>query len=146
MEPKSNDEPISDKKERICLRKKLSAILRNALKPVKVEEEHTITERDEMYEDFNVEKYKIVCTLDMETCSICGDLDGQVFDTKDRKVGVNAPPFHKDCRCVDVPYFDDFKLGGRIARNAQGKSYYLPYHMNYNEWKKSLKTDDEESL
>ncbi len=146
MESKPVEEHIPEKKEKICFCKKISMILRNAFKPVHTEEEQiVVTAHDEMYEDLNVEKYEIISTLDKETCSICGDFDGRIFDTKDREEGVNAPPFHKDCRCVDVPYNEHLTPGERIARDAQGKNYYVPSNMNYNQWKKSLIIDDDES-
>ncbi len=142
----SKEEHASNKKERSCILKKIYMALNNAFKPAQTEEVHTVvTGRDEMYESFNVDKYKIVCTLDKHTCSICGDLDGQVFNAKDRKVGVNAPPFHQDCRCVDVPHCPNMKDGERIARDAQGNNYYVSATMNYNQWKKSLITDEKES-
>ena len=30
----------------------------------------------------------------LKTCSVCGKLDGKVFNLKDAKTGVNYPPLH----------------------------------------------------
>lgn len=44
--------------------------------------------------ELGVEKYEILATLDGQTSEICRDMDGKVFDMKDYKVGITAPPFH----------------------------------------------------
>jgi len=91
--------------------------------------------RKKCFHDLNVEKYEIVATLDSHTSDICRNLDGEVFDMKDYKEGVTAPPFHVRCRSTTAPYFDDeFEFGARAARNAGGKTYYVPSDMKYGEW------------
>lgn len=85
----------------------------------------------------DVEKFEIVATLDNRTSEICQELDGRVFDMKDFEVGVSAPPFHAWCRTTTVPYFDD-NYGERAARGADGKVYYIPSHMKYADWKKTV--------
>lgn len=49
------------------------------------------------YKKLGVEKYEIVATLDLKTSQICRDMDGRVFDYKDYKIGITAPPFHPNC-------------------------------------------------
>lgn len=88
------------------------------------------------FNDLGVEKYQILGTLDSSTCSNCGSYDSQVFDMKDYKEGVTAPPFHPWCRCTTIPYFEDeFEFGERAARNTNGKTYYVPKNISYKEWK-----------
>lgn len=86
--------------------------------------------------ELGVEKYEILATLDGQTSEICRDMDGKVFDVKDYKVGITAPPFHPNCRSTTVPYFDDeFSEGEqRAARDGDGKTYYVPADMKYWEW------------
>lgn len=86
--------------------------------------------------ELGVEKYEILATLDGQTSEICRDMDGKVFDMKDYKVGVTAPPFHPNCRSTTVPYFDDEFTEGeqRAARDGDGKTYYVPADMKYWEW------------
>lgn len=86
--------------------------------------------------ELGVEKYEILATLDGQTSEICRDMDGKVFDMKDYKVGITAPPFHPNCRSTTVPYFDDeFSEGEqRAARDGDGKTYYVPADMKYWEW------------
>lgn len=87
------------------------------------------------YKDLDVEQYQIVATLDSRTSDICRHFDGKVFDMKDYEPGVTAPPFHVYCRTCTVPYFaDNDENGMRAARNAGGKTYYVPASMTYGEW------------
>ncbi len=88
--------------------------------------------------ELGVEKYEILATLDGQTSEICMDMDGKVFDMKDYKVGITAPPFHPNCRSTTVPYFDDEFTNDeeRAARDGDGKTYYVPADMKYREWEK----------
>ncbi len=88
--------------------------------------------------ELGVEKYEILATLDGQTSETCRDMDGKVFEMKDYKVGVTAPPFHPNCRSTTVPYFDDEFTEGemRAARDSSGKTYNVPSDMKYREWEK----------
>lgn len=91
------------------------------------------------YQDLDVEQYQIVATLDSRTSDICRQLDGKVFDMKDYEPGVTAPPFHVYCRTCTVPYFaDNDENGMRAARDENGKTYYVPADMTYEEWEKAF--------
>lgn len=97
------------------------------------------------YKELDVEKYEIVATLDSSTSDICRELDGKVFDMSDYKVGLTAPPFHCFCRTCTVPYFPD-EDGQRIARGEDGKTYYVPANMTYDEWYKKFVENDKTGL
>lgn len=91
--------------------------------------------RKDCFDDLGVEKYEIVATLDSHTSEICRELDGTVHNMKDYKPGVTAPPFHVWCRSTTAPYFEDeFEFSERAARNTNGKTYYVPTDIKYNEW------------
>lgn len=85
------------------------------------------------FNDLSVERYEIIATLDSKTSEICQDMDGKTFETKDFEPGVTANPFHPWCRTTTAPYFDD-NYGERIARGADGKTYYIPSNITYKEW------------
>lgn len=88
------------------------------------------------FTDLDVEEFEIVATLDSRTSEICQEMDGQHFPMKDFQPGVTAPPFHVWCRSTTVPYFDDeWSIGERAARGADGETYYVPSDMKYSEWK-----------
>ncbi|HBH3046485.1 TPA: minor capsid protein [Clostridioides difficile] len=89
--------------------------------------------RKDCFNDLNVEKYEIIATLDLRTSNICRELDGKIFDMKDYQVGITAPPFHCRCRTTTAPWFED-EEGYRAARGEDGKTYYVPSSMKYNEW------------
>ena len=96
------------------------------------------------YHDLDVEMYEILATLDSRTSEICQNLDGEVFPTKEYTVGATAPPFHVNCRTTTIPHFDDNYTGERIARDEDGKTYYVPDSMKYKDWKECFvdKTKD----
>ncbi|SMB87164.1 phage putative head morphogenesis protein, SPP1 gp7 family [Peptoniphilus asaccharolyticus DSM 20463] len=86
------------------------------------------------YKKLGVEKYEIIATLDLKTSQICRDMDGRVFEYKDYKIGITAPPFHPNCRTTTVPYFDDIDDETRMIRNPEtGKSERIE-KLSYGEW------------
>lgn len=95
------------------------------------------------FDELEVEQYEIVATLDSHTSEICQDMDGEVFKMSDWEVGVTAPPFHVYCRTTTVPYFDENfdEVSERAARDEEGKTYYVPENMKYEEWKESLEKE-----
>ncbi len=103
--------------------------------------------RYDNYIDLGVEKYIIVATLDHKTSDICRHLDGKVFLLKDRKVGLNYPPFHVHCRTTTAPYVpEEYHIGERAARDKNGKTIFVPKDMTYPEfYKKYIEGDKEYS-
>ena len=57
-------------------------------------------------EDF--ERYKVSTAADGKVCSICRDMARNEYNIKDRKPGVNFPPFHPWCRCTFEIVVDDW--------------------------------------
>lgn len=88
--------------------------------------------------DLGVEEYEISATLDSHTSEICQEMDGKHFNMSEYTPGLNAPPFHPNCRSTTVPYFDDeFTLDEtRAARDKNDEGYErVPADMKYKEWK-----------
>ena len=101
------------------------------------------------FAELGVEQFEILETLDSFTCSLCGSMDGQHFPMSQYEIGVTAPPFHPNCRGCTCPYFeDDFGVPGeRAARGGNGKTYYVPGNIPYEEWfDKYVKSSPEEML
>jgi SPP1 gp7 family putative phage head morphogenesis protein len=92
------------------------------------------------FAELDVEQFEIVATLDSHTSDICREMDGKHFPMSQWEVGVTAPPFHVWCRSTTVPFFDDEfdSVGERAARDANGKTYYVPADMTYEEWSKKF--------
>ena len=96
------------------------------------------------YKNDGVKKYRILCALDTKTCEICGEMDGQIFNVNEAKLGINLPPFCDKCRCTTTPVYDpiydnkdDLPKGMRTARDPKtGKTYKVPADMTYKEWYK----------
>lgn len=86
------------------------------------------------YKDLDVEELEIVATLDSITCKRCGSRDGLRYPESEMKIGLNAPPFHANCRCCTAPYIEGFEPSQRMMRNPKtGKSEYVE-NMTYEEW------------
>ncbi|NFD56111.1 phage head morphogenesis protein [Clostridium botulinum] len=81
-----------------------------------------------------VKEYEILATLDLHTSKICRSLDGKIFKVSEKEIGVNAPPFHPNCRTTIIPYFADTIDEERIARDSEGDVYYIDGKTNYKQW------------
>lgn len=93
-----------------------------------------------------IKKYEILATLDLRTSNRCREMDGKIFDLNDRIIGVNAPPFHPNCRTTTIPYFDDSNDIERIARDNDDKNYYVNGNTNYSDWYKEHVINNPEGL
>ena len=93
----------------------------------------------DMYKELDVEEYEFASSLTESTCEECGDLDGKHWKITEKEPGVNFPPIHPNCTiCTTVPYVDPAELENdtRVAKDANGKTVYIPANMKYAEWKK----------
>ena len=89
------------------------------------------------YKELGVEEVKILATLDIGTCSDCGERDGEKIPMSMYETGVTVPPFHPNCKCTTAPVddFDDGIESYRAARDENGKYYEVPDSMTYKQWK-----------
>lgn len=126
------------------LAKKMGTSKSNAGRLVMTEQAYfSSAAQKDCFNNLDVEEYEIVATLDSHTSDICRSLDGKVFKMSDYKPGVTAPPFHVYCRSTTAPHFkDNFDIGERAARGADGKTYYVPDDVTYSEWKKAFVDGD----
>ena len=94
------------------------------------------------YQEYDVDKYQILATLDDRTCDICASLDGEIHDMKDYRPGDTAPPFHPNCRTTTIPYIENNELKGKEKRAARdpktGKTVLVDGELTYPEWKKQF--------
>lgn len=132
-----------------AIARKMKTSKSNAGKLVMTEEAFfSSAAQEDAFKELDVEKYEVVATLDKHTSEMCRELDGQVFMMKEYQAGVTAPPFHPWCRTTTVPYFDDdFGVPEeRAARGEDGKTYYVPADMKYEDWEKSFVEGDKSGL
>ena len=119
--------------------KRLNVSYNNARRLVETETAY-IQERAsfDVYDELEVEKYQILATLDNRTTDICRHLDGEIFDKKDAKIGVTAPPFHCYCRTTTIPYIGgvtDAEGTTRTARDSKtGKGVAVKGDLTYEQW------------
>ena len=94
------------------------------------------------YEKLGVKQYQILATLDLKTSDICRSMDSKIFDYKDYRIGITAPPFHPNCRSDTVPYFgDEFEKEidqgiGRMARDPESGKSGKVEDLSYKDWYK----------
>lgn len=93
-----------------------------------------------------VKEYEILATLDLHTSKICRSMDGRIFKVSEKEIGVNAPPFHPNCRTTTVAYFPDTIDEERIARDSDGKVYYVDGNINYEQWYKENVANNPKTL
>lgn len=119
------------------LRKKLDTDQKSAIRLVRTETNYISNQSTmDAYKNYGIKKYQILATLDGRTSETCRDMDGRIFDVKDKKVGINMPPFHPYCRTTTVAYFEDEDLSDmeRVARDEDGHKYKVPASMDYSQW------------
>lgn len=94
-----------------------------------------------MYEEFGIDRYEYVATLDSKTSNICRSLDGKVYKRSEAISGVNFPPTHPHCRSTTVPA-DVENLGDetRIAKDSKDNYIYLKANTTYEDYIKALET------
>lgn len=122
-----------------ALSKRLDADLKNCIRLIHTEHSYFMGEATaRAYDELGVDKYQFLATLDNRTSEICQNLDGKVFDLKDRVVGVNASPMHPRCRSCEIPYIEN-DYSTRFARDDKGKRIEVSSSMTYKEWAKIYK-------
>ena len=127
----------SSKKVAQRMAQKLDGSYKNAVRIVQTEHSYIMNQASlYTYEDLNIEKYEILSTFDNRTCKDCGKYDGKKVEIKKAIVGDNLPPFHPNCRCTTVPYYEDEEDDTRFARDKNGKRIEVPASMKYEEFKK----------
>lgn len=96
--------------------------------------------QQDAFKELGVGEFEVVATLDGLTCTTCGSHDGEHRPMSEFKPGITAPPYHPNCRCTTVPYFnDEFTTAGkRAGRDEEGKTYYVPESTKYAEWKQAF--------
>ena len=90
------------------------------------------------FDALDVEEYQVIASIDTDTCSLCGAMDGKVFKMSDYQEGLTANPFHPYCRCCTAPYFaDQQNLINRYAEDVvTGKAIKLEPGATYEDWRK----------
>lgn len=136
---------IQGKDLRKCIRE-LSATMDTSIEVTKrlinTEHAYACAQGDlKMYQEFDIDSYEYIATLDTRTSNICRHLDGRIFKLSEATPGVNFPPMHPHCRSTTVPA-DVENLGDetRIAKDSKGNYIYLKADTSYKDYRKALET------
>lgn len=93
-------------------------------------------------EEMGFERYVYVAVLDSRTSQICGVTDKLIFKLAYKKVGVNYPPLHPNCRSTTRVYLGkEFEPKTRRAKDVDGNTIEIE-NMSYKKWKKAYGIDD----
>ena len=82
-----------------------------------------------------------VATLSGNTCLVCGNLDGQIWDNPAQLNLVPNLPIHPNCRCVHLPLTEMWKVN-RSKRPAEVENYWKEAERQYNEEHPGKRFDD----
>lgn len=118
------------------LAERMNVSYSNAARVVRTESSYIANQAtaDGYKESGIVQEYEYLATLDSRTSDVCQSMDGHVFNLNEKNVGINYPPLHANCRSTVVPYFGDEEPGKRIARDKDGKTYYVDSDTTYKDW------------
>lgn len=101
---------------------------------VQTESAHIAEEATQQsYRETGVEKYEWLATLEVHTCSDCGDLDGETFYIDDEMAPKS--PLHPNCRCTTVPVIEGWESKSRWHRDPRTGKGKIIGHLNFNDWK-----------
>ena len=112
---------------------------------------------NELSAEANVEngfdRYRYIAMLDSKTTEACRDHDGGIdpdtkkpYTYKNRKLGVNFPPLHPNCRSTTCAWVNEELLATitRSAKDENGNVYQIPGNMTYREWEADRQKRGEE--
>lgn len=89
--------------------------------------------QSDIYNQFNIDEYVFMATLDSRTDIDCGSLDGHRFRVSEQQEGVNYPVMHPMCRCTTRAYLgDEFEPA---TRRVKGEG--IVDYKNWQTWAKS---------
>ena len=87
------------------------------------------------YKASGIDRYQILAALDERTCDDCDDFNEEIFEVKDAQEGINMPPFHPNCRCTTIPYFEKDEIDEMLDEELDNIGF-----VTYNDWKDGLVT------
>lgn len=96
------------------------------------------TSTKKCYEEYEIEKYVYVATLDKRTSETCKNLDNKIFDAKDYTIGINAPPMHAYCRSTTVPADDSISTTRIAKRLDTGEYESIDSDITYRAWERKF--------
>lgn len=81
-------------------------------------------------------KYEIVLSENENTCEKCQRMAGNVYRLNSLQIGVNAPPFHPNCRCTIVGTYDSAPMALAESHDTYDReaavAYALEWAHNFN--------------
>lgn len=115
---------------------KLNANYNNTVRLIRTEYSHILNQATlDGYEATRLKQYQILTTLDNRRCDDCGEFEGVIVNIKEAVEGVNLPPFHPNCRCTTIPYFEKDEIDEMSDEELENIGF-----ITYDDWKNGLVT------
>lgn len=106
----------------------------NTVRLIRTEYSHILNQATiDGYKTSGINQYKILTTLDSRRCEDCEDFEGKIVDVSEATEGVDLPPFHPNCRCTTIPYFEKDEIDEMTDEELSKIGF-----ITYDEWKNGL--------
>lgn len=108
----------------------------NTVRLIRTEYSHILNQATiDGYKQSGIASYKISTALDERTCEDCDDFEGKIVPIDEAIEGINLPPFHPNCRCTTIPYFEKDYIDEMTDKELSNIGY-----VTYDDWKNGLVT------
>ena len=113
---------------------KLNTNYNSTVRLIRTEYSHILNQATiDGYKASGIKQYKILTTLDNRRCDDCKDYEGIIVDVNEGQEGVDLPPFHPNCRCTTIPYFEKDEIDEMTDEELENIGF-----ITYEEWKEGL--------
>lgn len=114
--------------------KKLNTNYNSTVRLIRTEYSHILNQATiDGYKASGVKEYQILTTLDDRRCEDCKDYEGIIVKINEAQEGVDLPPFHPNCRCTTIPYFEKDEIDEMTDEELNNIGF-----ITYEEWKDGL--------
>ncbi|MDS1161629.1 minor capsid protein [Streptococcus suis] len=130
-------------------------LIRQLEKEFKVSYEHArrlaVTETARVYSEAQKANYKAndfeyyEILAESGACNICKPYDEKHYKVDDMAPGHNAPPFHPNCRCTTVPYFEKEEQPFE-AKTPEEIDNFFREQKSYQKWYNSLEDEGKKAI
>lgn len=106
----------------------------NTVRLIRTEYSHILNQSTlDGYKECGIKQYQILTTLDSRRCDDCEMFEGKLVEIKKALEGVNIPPFHPNCRCTTIPYFEKDEIDEMSDEELSNIGF-----VTYDDWKNGL--------
>lgn len=114
--------------------KKIDTSYNNTVRLIRTEYSHILNQSTlDGYKACGIKQYKILTSLDSRRCDDCAQFDGKLVDIREAIEGIDLPPFHPNCRCTTIPYFEKDYIDEMTDEELDNIGF-----VTYDDWRNGL--------